>query len=878
MIRRTLRTASTAAQLLLCSTALCQAVPIIGAIGAFAGWLGGGGILAGLVGGALKLGIGLGISYLAQSIFGKKQPVGGTGGASGTMQSGGAVSRSFIIGRAMTAGSLVYRGTWGQDDGTPNAYYHRVISLSDLPVKGLAEVWVNGSKVTWDPSTPSGTQRAIPEYNNDGDRLWIRFYDGEQTTADAQMVSRFAGSARPWKATRVGTGVAYAVIIARVSDKVFSGFPQFKFVLDGVPLYDVRKDSAMGGSGVQTWGDPSTYSPAPANLAVQAYNVIRGITYKGKYFFGGQTVSGPQLPISSWSAAMNECDLSVPLVGGGTEAQYRGGGEISLDTDPADVVAEMMKGCNGRLAEVGGVYKPHVGAPSTSVFSFTDETILSTDPQTFEPFPSLAEVINAVTGKYIEPGEGWSAKDAPPLYSLALEAADDGRRQVADVTYGLVTSGTQVQRLMKSALAEARRFRQHALPMPPDAFLLEPNDFVSWTSARNGYVTKLFRADAVQDLGNLNIGLNLTEVDPADYLWIPGDDERPVITAPTEVIRPPAQPIIDWNAVPITIRGDGDSMRAGIRMSWDPNIDDVDGVQFEVRLAVDQTMVLQSETDRVDAGAIEISQSILGLTQYEVRGRYRPASPRPAAWSSWRAVLTPDIAEGLTQQQRYELALMTNDAQGSMQALQDQMRELIEQVAHTSAEEAGQGFLQRQEIRQSVIAFSGNISAAIMRVTTAFVEGDAALASDLVALTAVSDENQAAILSESTARADADDALASMVTAVQAIADQGTAGGFIKFEAVSAPSGVTARFQIFLNVGTSGTPSWKDAGFMLEIVGGVARCVIKADQFVLGDATTGVIPFSIVAGILYARHLVLQSSNDVVKLDLSNDALIFSEP
>lgn len=839
MIRRTLRTVSTAAQLLLCSTALCQAVPVIGAVAAFAGWLGGGGILAGIVGGALKLGIGLGISYLAQSLFGQKKQVGGTGGASGTMQSGGAVPRSFIVGRAMTAGSLTYRGTWGQDDGTPNAYYHRVIALSDLPVKGLAEVWVNGSKVTWDSSTPSGTQRAIPEYNNDGDRLWVRFYDGTQTTADAQMVSRFAGSSRPYKATRVGTGVAYAVIIARVSDKVFAGFPQFKFVLDGVPLYDVRKDSAMGGSGTQVWGDPATYSPAPANPTVMTYNVIRGITYKGKWFFGGQTVSSSQLPISSWSAAMNECDVSTATVGFGNEPQYRAGGEISLDSEPADVIAELMKSCNGRLAEVGGVYKPHAGAPGTSVFAFTDDDILSTDPQTFEPFPSLAEVINAVTGKYIEPGEGWNAKDAPPLYSVLLEQQDDGRRQVADVSYGLVTSGTQVQRLMKSALAEARRFRQHALPMPPDAFLLEPNDFVSWTSVRNGYVTKLFRVDAVQDLGNLNVGLNLTEVDPADYLWIPGTDERPIITAPTEIVRPPAQPIIDWNVVPITIKGDGDSMRAGIRMSWDPNMDDVDGVQFEVRLAVDETMVLQSETDRVDAGAIEISQSILGMTRYEVRGRYRPASPRPAAWSSWRAVLTPDIAEGLTRQQAYELALTTNDARGSMQELQRQLDEVIDRVALDGAENIGADYIQRAAIR-------GDLKASIQQVTQAYIAGDTAVASQ--------------------------------VTAINVKADQMSAGGFVKFEVTAAPSGVDVRFQIFLNAGTVGAPNWKEAGMVLDIVGGVSRCMFLVDKYSIGNGISSVVPFAIIDGIVYMTGVVIRSTNSVVQLDLRNDSLMFVQP
>uniref|UniRef100_UPI00301AD9CE phage tail protein n=1 Tax=Kaistia sp. MMO-174 TaxID=3081256 RepID=UPI00301AD9CE len=714
-MRRLLRTASLATQLLLCSTALCQAAPVIAAVGAFAGWLGGGGALAGIVGGVLKAGVGLGLTYL----FAKKKEVGsGVGGVSGKLQFGGAVPRSFILGRGMTAGSLVYDGTWGEVDGTPNAFLHYVIALSDLPVKGLAEVWVNGSKVTWDPATPSGTQRAIPEYNNDGDRLWIRFYDGNQTAADAQMVARFAGSSRPWKSTRVGTGVAYAVVIARVSDKLFSGFPQFKFVLDGVPLYDVRKDSAMGGVGTQVWGDTSTYTPASPSPIVQIYNVVRGISYKGKWFYGGQTVTGSQLPVSACTAAMNECDLSVPVVGAGTEPQYRSGGEVSLDTEPADLIAELLKCCNGRLAEVGGIYKPHAGAPDLAVYSFTDDDVLSTDPQTFEPFPSLADVVNGATGKYTEPAEGWNTKDAPPIYSTLFEQQDDGRRQVADVSYGYVTSGTQVQRLMASALAEARRFRQHALPMPPEAVVVEPGDYVSWTSARNGYVSKLFRVDAVQSLANLNVGWNLTEVDPSDYSPI---DLRPIITAPTEVVRPPAQPIIDWNVIPITIRGDGDNARAGIRMSWDPNLDDVDGVQFEVRLEVDQTLVLQGETDRVDAGAIEISQSILGRTRYEVRGRYRPASPRDTAWSSWRKVLTPDIAEGLTQQQAYELALNTNDARGSMQELQRQLDEVIDRIALDGAENVGADYIQRAAIR-------GDLVAAIQQVTQAYIAGDTAIA------------------------------------------------------------------------------------------------------------------------------------------------------
>lgn len=800
--------------ILLGSTAAAEAAPVVGLFGAFAGWLGSGGILSGIVGGVLKLGIGLGASYLAQSLLGRKQSQRAAGGSSGKMQSGGTVPRSFILGRAMTAGSLVYVDEWGEADKTPNAFVTMVIALSDLPVKGLAEVWVNGSKVTYiQPSSNVGMGVAIPEYRNgDKDHLWIRFHDGSQTEADSFLVSKFEGHpSRPWNATFVGHGVAYAVITARVSETLWSGYPQPKFVLDGIWQYDVREDSSAGGDGAQAWGDPASWSAASRNPIVQAYNVVRGIRFDGKWVFGGQTVGGYQLPISTCSAAMNVCDVAVGKMGGGTEPQYEAGGEVTFDTEPADLLEELMKSCNGRMAEIGGIYKPRAGAPGTSIFHFTDDDILSTDPQTLEPFPSLAAVINAVTAKYVEPREGWAVKDAPPLYSPALELQDDGRRQVAAVTYGMVSSGTQTQRLMKSARDEVRRFRQHAIPMPPDAFLLEPNDFASWTSKRNGYVTKLFRIDAVQDLANLNIGLNLTEVDPSDYSWLPSVDERPIVSGPTAIVRPPAQVIVDFSASPMMILGDLGRAKAGIRLAWDPDIDDVNGVQFEIRLASDGTMIYQGETDRWDAGAIIISQNLTGLTAYQVHARYRPASPRDTAWSGWLNVTTPDVSEGLSEQERYELALNTNDARGSMQEMRNALDELVAQLALAGAESAGEAYEQRAAIR-------GNLTAAIKQVTKAMIDGDAAIASQ--------------------------------VTTIAVKADQATAGGFVKFEAMaSKPAGVTARFQVYLDAGVPGTPDWKDAGFLLDIVGGVARCVISVDKFFVTDGTTG---FVIQGGLLTA--------------------------
>jgi hypothetical protein len=43
------------------------------------------------------------------------------------------VPLSFLVGTIGVPGKLEYRNTWGEVDGTPNAYLVDVISFGDLP-------------------------------------------------------------------------------------------------------------------------------------------------------------------------------------------------------------------------------------------------------------------------------------------------------------------------------------------------------------------------------------------------------------------------------------------------------------------------------------------------------------------------------------------------------------------------------------------------------------------------------------------------------------------------------------------------------------------------------------------------------------------------
>lgn len=594
----------------------------------------------------------IGISYLQTALNKSKgtEPEAPIGASSGKLTAGGIEPRRFGVGNYMTAGKLAYANTFGQDGKTPNAFLVQVIDLADLPSTGLVEIWVNGAKVTWDPNAAAGADGiAIPDFTFIGiEHLWVRFYDGRQTAADARLVSLFGNdTARPYGNRRVGFGVPYVVITARTRQEVFASFPQFKFVLAGIPLYDRRFDSTAGGSGPQRSSDPDTWV-FTENPAVIRENILRGIKYDGVWQWGAQTVTAAQLPASSWMAAASECDSAVALVGGGTEPQFRAGGEIGYGLLPADVIDELNKADNGRLAEIGGVYKTRSGAPGAAVFSFTDASILSDKEQTFEPFAGMASQVNYVAAHYMSAAEGWNIKDAPALADATLEALD-GRRLSTDVNYGFVTSGTQVQRLMRAERDTVRAWRRHALPMPADTFVLEPLDVVSWRSTRNGYEDKTFEITTADDLPNFNMGLAVKELDPSAYSWTPAVHQKPVIDGTITLLRPAPQPIVAWFADPYTLVGADGRERAAILLGWDADTPDVDGIRFEVRLKdTGELQLTGEEGERVfEAGELIVSHNLLPATDYEAHGQYRPASPRPVLWSGWLPVTTPDVQFGI---------------------------------------------------------------------------------------------------------------------------------------------------------------------------------------------------------------------------------------
>lgn len=874
-----------------------------GAVSAVSGFIGTLGAVGSFL---LKTAVGVGLNLLAQAIAGKPKEQGFA--INGTLQSGGDLPRSFIVGRTVTAGSLVWVNTWGKDGDTPNAYLTQVIALSDLPIKGVDEFWVNGENTGMDMSelvtsegdgnatglkasvivkaffamqwglhkdliqylpggiipaslpaftsavngsghldkfedrfggdtsvvvagsfslldllslvivqlggTPKKSTQAsdlgvpVKAYRKDGtDHMWVRFYDGTQTGPDPLLVGKASNSQRQWDSKRIGKGVAYAVITCRNKKNMFSGIPNFKFVVNGIPLYDPSKDSTVGGSGPQRWAEPETWGGDGDYLpAVQAYNLLRGIEYNGQWFYGLQGMTAARLPVANWIDQINKCRAN--------DDKYQCSGEINIDAPLAVALEAILTSCQGRISEVGGIYNIYLGAPDTPVASFTDDDILSTEEQSFTPFFGLADTINGIAATYPDPDDGWNMKAAPPLYRSDLEVLAGNRRLMADVELTFVPNAEQVQRLMKSALLEGQRARRHTLVLPPQFWpYAVPGAILSWTSERNGYVNKLFRVDGAVDRANLDVMIDITEVDPADYDWDPDTDYQvPVDGTVGPPMRPQPQPIVDWYAVGSEIKdADGRGRRAAILLTWDntaDRLDDVIGIEYEVVLDADLSEVTNGRTDMPEVGRLYVSHSILPATRYRVRGRYIPGGERDTLWSGWLIVDTPDIR--ITDVTAY-LEGVGEDVYRTLQELradQAELRDRLEILAAGTADATG-----ASSDMHTVTRKFRNATAIALREMTASIE---ATEQGLVAQ-------------------------ANILDAVQAQVGQISADGLRKIEVVAGTGDVVARLVDMVRASIA--DDWVEAGTVTEVgfEGGdpakpFSRIIQYAGQHVFADA------------------------------------------
>lgn len=569
---------------------------------------------------------------------------------------GGAVPQSIIFGETETAGHLAYAGTWGVSGQRANNYAVRVYVLADYPIDDMKSmIWYGGRKCTinWgETRTVGGVNIGSPVTTlrkGGKDYLWVKFLSGRQTTPENYLRTKFGGAAtRPYTADMVGYGRPIAIVTARY-DKEGAGLQEPLFALQGMWCYDPRKDSTNGGSGSHRWDNPATHE-FTKNAAVIYYHIRRGVYYDGERLFGGLNYPAYMLDNDTYFAAMNTCDVNVTLAGGGTEKQFEAGGEIDISGRVSDVLDRLLAVMNGRVVEDGGTSRLYCGAIGASVFSFTDDDIVFTEPEDGEDVPSSDDIFNTVTGTYTEPGDAGQVS-AFRKKTNADALARDGEEITKAIDLSFCRRNSQGQRVAKMMADEGQRWKTRGIVLPPFARgKLQPVNVNSWTSDENGWSAKKFIDGDVTPMRDGNVQVRLREADPADGGWTTGDEDSWDTGTYDDLAPDPEEFTATITAISLTDDA-GNNRRPGIRFvpsatvlggaAWadiKDEFEDCEALFYTVRkkLGAQKVIARGRLDDFFEDGEDDITRaSFLPGLQVQVQYRIKLASGRFTAWSGW---------------------------------------------------------------------------------------------------------------------------------------------------------------------------------------------------------------------------------------------------
>lgn len=831
-----------------------------------------------LLKGLLYVALSLGASLLQKAMM--KKPALDVGGTNLDIQMGDDLPAGFPVGKCATGGKRKFIGVWGNDGNTKNAYLVDVIEFSSLPTTGAPSFWAGDKKLSVLTNEPHSDGRGFPvlEFRKDGkDYMWVKWHLGDQTDADTYLISRSFQGDRQWGSNFIGYGCSYAVFTCRYHEEVFtSGLPEWLIEPKSIALYDPRKDSTVGGSGNQRHSDVSTWE-ASDNPMVIIYNIVRGLRYNDQWMYGGQGVGVHRWPLSNAFAAMNACDQ---LVDG--ETAFRAGCFIDVDLNPLDLIDDLLQGCNGRMAENGGFFKAIVGTQGASVMAFDDNSVIVTKGQSYEPFPSLDETYNGITATYPEPVERWSTKDAPPRYMEDLEVLDGGRRLATEIEFPTVPYHLQIQRLMLTMIKDFRRFRIHQFWLPPMAYTLEPNDIVSYTSAKNGYQDKKFIVTDIEGHSSLCQLVSLKEIDPSDYDWNP-DDELDTDFGWVGPITVPPQTVIGWTvAADALIDADGDSRKPAIRISCSPDIDGATHIHVQVKIKALDQMVYDS-----DAIVYEepftwlIDSGIMADVEYMVRAKYVSDLNDNQEWTDWYTVRSLNVRLSEKDIFPTDVSELNKDILDYNKWVGESLRyarEELERIGAWAADQEMGNFRERQVMMNSINLRFASTTASYMNAIEVAVGPDSAIVTRIENLEVTIDQDIANAVSLIQTQiedlGDTVQANADAITALSATVNNVSANATFRMGVEAAPSGWSSRIAMQVQVGTEG--NYIDGGLYIDATTTQSRIVLDADQLILTNGTDTQKPFTFIDGEAVmdaARISVLRTATTGERMEIRNNLL-----
>ena len=418
-------------------------------------------------------------------------------------------NRKIIYGRTRVGGAIVFIDTTdGEED---NEYIHMVLAFAGHEIDGFQEIYADQEKIWDDVSLRKISWQPY---------LDINVHNGDQTTADSELVSRSS----KWTTDHVLNDTAYVYIRLKYDAEFFpNGLPNFSAVIRGKKVYDPRKDSTSSvydsalGVSTQRLATPSTWQFSQ-NPALCAYDYLRDTKY-------GLAEPAANINLEELTAAVALCDEPVALAAGGDQLRYVLDGVLDTGNSKKENIEAMLSAMSGKLVHSGGEYFISGGeyvAPTVTV----DESIMvgSLEVQTKQ---SRRGLYNGVKGVFRSEEDNYNTADYPAQLSSTF-SAEDGDPIYLDMALPFTTNNIRAQRIAKLALLQSRQQTTITIPCNLTALKFKAGDNVMVSNVKMGWDQKVFQIIGYElslaGSGEIVVNVQAIETASAIYDWESSDE------------------------------------------------------------------------------------------------------------------------------------------------------------------------------------------------------------------------------------------------------------------------------------------------------------------------------------------------------------------
>lgn len=430
--------------------------------------------------------------------------------------------RKIVLGpTAMPADIRYYEGS-GQDD----EFIDYIICVAAHRVRSIDQIWFE-DELAW--SAAGGVQGE---------------YVGYLTAVDTRLEGTAANTIAINGGTRWGsddrlTGCAYLRLrIKRTGNNdeeqspLSSGLPgRVTIIGEGMPMYDPRFDSTVGGVGPMRINDQNTWGASSGNLIIQALNVLLGWRINGELSVGAG-LPAKYLDIESVITAANICDEDIALSTGGTQARYRGAGAFSTDDAPMNIVGALLAGCAGDLLDSEGrlSFLIKTNSLATPAVTFDDNDVVS--GARWDPMGGQTDLPNIISGSFTDPSPN-SLYQMVPYPSVKLPS-EDGIERSAPLDLAVVENAARAQRLAKQTLQRMQYPGTFTAEYNMKGMAAKVGRIVWQTYSPRGWLNKPFRVVSQRPSRSGRIALVLREEHASIYAW---EAEDSAAVQPAEAVR-----------------------------------------------------------------------------------------------------------------------------------------------------------------------------------------------------------------------------------------------------------------------------------------------------------------------------------------------------